>query len=78
MNYFCDKAPCSLLQEFIQQLSTSPRPGAALEVLILVPRSDLSREPIRQTSLYYCPLCGTRLYDNEELIKWIEGRQPEP
>ena len=72
-NEYCDRSPCNLLQKFIEEVAAHPQPGATVQAKV-VPRGH-SPKKLKLVTFYYCPFCGTRLDENEEVLKWIAGKK---
>jgi hypothetical protein len=77
-NEFCDKEPCTLLQKFVlAKLTMLDKESGLLSSLVLPnPTKAGAKQPVApyEVIFHYCPFCGTRLLDNEDVIEWLERR----
>lgn len=68
---FCDWEPCELLKQFVKRFALPRRDPTTVQALVFKPGSDVFEEPMKITTFYYCPFCGTRMHNNREVLEWI-------
>lgn len=73
MSYkFCDREPCEELKRalprFLPRDWRSKSKGESLKFQMV---DQLSGRPIT-VYLVYCPFCGTRLFENEDIMESVE------
>lgn len=72
---FCDWEPCPWLKKLITRLLSAQKG----EPFGLVVSPQKLNQPMvhgpQRLNLWYCPFCGTRIYDNKEILGWVERRR---
>lgn len=77
---YCDWEPCSWLQKFVISLLPRDRNDDTVQVDVIQRPSKINGrvEVSRRMTFYYCPFCGTRLYENKEVMEWIHKKRGPP
>lgn len=70
-NEYCDWTPCKWLQKTFSSKMVVRSKDKSIQLLVSKPRGN---EPAKKVTLWYCPFCGTRLYDNKDILEWVEER----
>ena len=75
---FCDWEPCKFFKKALHEvvpisrpISTEPAPDKGPPVLAVIGNDGR----VRVMNLWYCPFCGTRVYDNKDVLEWAESQR---
>lgn len=77
---FCDWEPCSWLQKYILGIMPKDRKADTIQGDMVQYPSKLNGRvvQVRRVTFHYCPFCGTRIFENKEILEWVDKKRGLP
>jgi hypothetical protein len=69
---FCDWEPCPLLKKFVTRFRPKDHKEGTVQADVVIQKGPGKGREARVT-LWYCPFCGTRIHDNEDVQNWLNN-----